>query len=100
VIFFTRNTPKIFAPPSAIGKNMTFWRKIMIFHTKYPKYFLKIIMNTCACFMDHENNLSPPLFTDTLKYSLKKLHFTSVFYVICLAPIHCKPKILHIHLLV
>jgi hypothetical protein len=35
--FFTRNTPKIFAPPSAIGKNMIFWRKIVIFHTKYPK---------------------------------------------------------------
>jgi hypothetical protein len=24
-------------PPSAIEKNMIFWRKIMIFHTKYPK---------------------------------------------------------------
>jgi hypothetical protein len=22
-----------------IGKNMIFWRKIVIFHTKYPKYF-------------------------------------------------------------
>ena len=32
-------TPTIFAPPSAIGKNMIFWRKIMIFHTKYPKNF-------------------------------------------------------------
>ena len=37
--FFTRNTPKIFAPPSAIGNNMIFWRKIVIFHTKYPKNF-------------------------------------------------------------
>jgi hypothetical protein len=37
--FFTRNTPKIFAPPSAIGKNMIFCRKIVIFHTKYPKIF-------------------------------------------------------------
>ena len=37
--FFTRNTPKMFAPPSAIGKNMIFWRKIVIFHTKYPKNF-------------------------------------------------------------
>ena len=35
--FFTRNTPKIFAPPSPIEKNMIFWRKIVIFHTKYPK---------------------------------------------------------------
>ena len=37
--FFKRNTPKIFAPPSAIGKNMIFWRKIVIFHTKYPQNF-------------------------------------------------------------
>jgi hypothetical protein len=22
-----------------IGKNMIFWRKIVIFHTKYPKHF-------------------------------------------------------------
>ena len=28
-----------FAPPSAIGKNMIFLRKIVIFHTKYPKIF-------------------------------------------------------------
>jgi hypothetical protein len=26
-------------PPKKIGKNMIFWRKIVIFHTKYPKYF-------------------------------------------------------------
>jgi hypothetical protein len=25
------------APPPKIGKNMIFWRKIVIFHTKYPK---------------------------------------------------------------
>ena len=25
------------APPSKIGKNMIFWRKIVIFPTKYPK---------------------------------------------------------------
>jgi hypothetical protein len=37
--FFTRNTPKIFAPPSAIGKNKIFWSKIVIFHTKYPNNF-------------------------------------------------------------
>ena len=37
--FFTRNTQTIFAPPSAIGKNMIFCRKIVIFHTKYPKIF-------------------------------------------------------------
>jgi hypothetical protein len=38
VIFHTKY-PKNFAPPSAIGKNMIFWRKIVIFHTKYPKNF-------------------------------------------------------------
>jgi hypothetical protein len=41
--FFTRNTPKIFAPPFAIGKNMIFWRKIVIFHTKYPKHFKMLV---------------------------------------------------------
>jgi hypothetical protein len=25
------------APPPKIGKNMIFWHKIVIFHTKYPK---------------------------------------------------------------
>jgi hypothetical protein len=25
--------------PPKIGKNMIFWRKIVIFHTKYPKFF-------------------------------------------------------------
>jgi hypothetical protein len=34
-----RNTSKMFAPPSAIRKNKIFWRKIVIFHTKYPKNF-------------------------------------------------------------
>jgi hypothetical protein len=24
-------------PPPKIGKNIIFWRKIVIFHTKYPK---------------------------------------------------------------
>ena len=31
----TRRLP----PPPKIGKNMIFWRKIVIFHTKYPKKF-------------------------------------------------------------
>ena len=25
-------------PPPKIGKNKIFWRKIVIFHTKYPKH--------------------------------------------------------------
>ena len=29
----------MFAPPSAIGKNMIFWRKIVFFHTKHLKIF-------------------------------------------------------------
>ena len=31
----TRRPP----PPPKIGKYMIFWRKIMFFHTKYPKIF-------------------------------------------------------------
>ena len=31
-------TPPARAPPK-IGKNMIFWREIVIFHTKYPKKF-------------------------------------------------------------
>ena len=30
----TRRPPP---PPPKIGKNMIYWRKIVIFHTKYPK---------------------------------------------------------------
>ena len=43
--FFTRNTPKSFAPTSAIGKNMIFLRKIVIFHTKYPNNFRASLRN-------------------------------------------------------
>jgi hypothetical protein len=35
VIFYTKY-PNNFATPSAIGKNMIFWRIIVIFHTKFP----------------------------------------------------------------
>jgi hypothetical protein len=31
--------PPARAPPPKIGKNMIFWRKIVISHTKYPKNF-------------------------------------------------------------
>jgi hypothetical protein len=33
------------APPPKIGKNMIFWRKIVIFHTKYPKNFRASLRN-------------------------------------------------------
>ena len=33
------------ARPPKIGKNMNFWRKIMIFHTKYPKNFRASLPN-------------------------------------------------------
>jgi hypothetical protein len=36
IVIFHTKYPKIFAPPFAIGKKMIFWRKIVIFHTKYP----------------------------------------------------------------
>jgi hypothetical protein len=39
IVSFHTKYPKIFAPPSAIEKNMIFWRKIVIFHTKYTKNF-------------------------------------------------------------
>ena len=39
IVIFHTKYPKIFAPPSAIGKNKIFWSKIVIFHTKYPKHF-------------------------------------------------------------
>jgi hypothetical protein len=36
----TRRAPP---PPPKIGKNMIFfWRKIVIFHMKYPKYFARL----------------------------------------------------------
>ena len=34
----SKNTHPARAPPK-IGKNIIFWRKIVIFHTKYPKIF-------------------------------------------------------------
>jgi hypothetical protein len=33
------------APPPKIGKNKIFWRKIVIFHTKYPKNFRASLRN-------------------------------------------------------
>jgi hypothetical protein len=33
------------APPPKIGKNMIFWRKIVIFHTKYPTNFRASLRN-------------------------------------------------------
>ena len=32
-------------PPLKFGKNMIFWRKIMIFHTKYPQNFRAFLRN-------------------------------------------------------
>jgi hypothetical protein len=33
------------ARPPKIGKNMIFWRKIVIFHTKYPNIFRASLLN-------------------------------------------------------
>jgi hypothetical protein len=33
------------ARPPKIGKNMIFWRKIVIFHTKYPNNFRASLRN-------------------------------------------------------
>jgi hypothetical protein len=54
-LFFTQNTPKMFTPPSAIGKNKIFWRKIVIFHTKYPKNF-RAFLRSAQIFLS-----APPL---------------------------------------
>ena len=37
----TRHAP----PPPKTGKNMIFWRKIVIFHTKYPNNFRSSLRN-------------------------------------------------------
>ena len=39
IVIFHTKYPKNFRPSLAIGKNMIFWRKIVIFHTKYPNNF-------------------------------------------------------------
>jgi hypothetical protein len=39
MIFHTKYPKNFHASLSAIGKNKIFWRKIVIFHTKYPKDF-------------------------------------------------------------
>jgi hypothetical protein len=38
-VSYTGADPGGGVPPPKIGKNMIFWRKIVIFHTKYPKNF-------------------------------------------------------------
>ena len=45
IVIFHTKYPKIFTPPSAIGNNMIFWHKIVIFHTKYPKNFRASLRN-------------------------------------------------------
>jgi hypothetical protein len=38
IVIFHTKYPNNFRA-SAIGKKLIFWRKIVIFHTKYPKHF-------------------------------------------------------------
>jgi hypothetical protein len=45
---YTGADPEVGAPgarPPKIGKNMIFWRKIVIFHTKHPKNFRASLRN-------------------------------------------------------
>jgi hypothetical protein len=35
----SRRSTRVAPPPLKLEKNMIFWRKIVIFHTKYPKNF-------------------------------------------------------------
>ena len=48
--FLFTNSPKI-------GKNMIFWRKIMIFHTKYPKKFCTSLRSAQFFFKCAPSNL-------------------------------------------
>ena len=40
-----RGAPGACPPPPKIGKNMVFLRKIVTFHTKYPKHFRASLRN-------------------------------------------------------
>jgi hypothetical protein len=46
-VMVIRGAPGVRLPK--IGKNMIFWRKIMIFHTKYPKNFRTSLRNWKKC---------------------------------------------------
>jgi hypothetical protein len=61
-------------PPSKIGKNMICWRKIVIFHTKYPKK-IRASLRLAA------KTVTPPPFYIT--------HHIKLLYVS-----HCSSKIL------
>ena len=41
------------APPPKIGKNKIFWRKIVIFHTKYPKKISRLPPLGAICLSAH-----------------------------------------------
>ena len=84
--FFTRNTPTIFAPPSAIGKNKIFWCKIVVFHTKYPNNFraplrsgqffkcappnLKSWIRPCIVLAHWNNSLQIYIYVSPLKHTI------------------------------
>ena len=54
VIFHTKYPKNVRALPPQLEKNMIFWRKIVIFHTKYPKSF--------KCAPPNLKILDPPLY--------------------------------------
>ena len=66
------------APPPKIGKNMIFWRKIVIFHTKYPKNF-RALLRSAQIFLSAPPPLTwnpesaPVLLGDSKKIRLKIL---------------------------
>ena len=45
IVIFHTNYPNNFRASLRNWKNMIFWRKIVIFHTKYPKYFRASLRN-------------------------------------------------------
>ena len=60
--------------PPKIGKNMNFWRKIVIFHTKYPKIFAPPFAwrNFFKCYLDGGNLSDYPLVSSNLSYTFSE----------------------------
>jgi hypothetical protein len=57
------------ARPPKIEKNMIFWCKIMIFHTKYPKNVRISLRSVIDFLLAHKSTLKP-----TIVYPLKKMN--------------------------
>ena len=77
------------APPK-IGRNMIFWRKIVIFHTKYPNFFkcapppnLKSWIRPWKLLTVQVHLYSP------VAFSRIRVFQSLVFYLVCCVPLFC-----------